>query len=168
MAEVDSWRFLPRSLARLLAAGIPERFEGEIPWAEVPAGAPAASRLALVSTAGLSLVGDEPFDMERERREPLWGDPSFRRIPAEATTGDVVANHLHVDTSYIHRDLNVALPLDRARELVAAGALGSLAPTHYSVMGYQPDTTVLVRETAPAIATAMRSEEVDLAILAPV
>jgi hypothetical protein len=36
-------------------------------------------------------------------------------------------------------------------------------------MGYQGnDTSILEKETAPAIAKAMRSEEVDLAILAPV
>jgi len=63
----------------------------------------------------------------------------------------------------------VALPLDRARELVAKGRLGSLAESHYSIMGYQgSDTTTLERESAPAIAAAMKSEEVDLALLAPV
>ena len=44
-----------------------------------------------------------------------------------------------------------------------------MADTHYSTMGYQgSDTTVLETESAPAIAKAMASEEVDLAILAPV
>jgi D-proline reductase (dithiol) PrdB len=168
MPEVDSWRFLPKRLARLLAARIPAQFAGEIPWTAVRPGGPRRWRVSLVSTAGLSLAGDTPFDMERERREPMWGDPSYRRIPAAATTADVVANHLHVDTSHISRDLNVALPLDRVRELAAAGELGGVAPTHYSVMGYQLDSTVFEQETAPAIAAAMKKEDVDLAILAPV
>ena len=47
--------------------------------------------------------------------------------------------------------------------------MGELAPTHYSIMGYQGnDPSQLVEESAPAIADAMRSEEVDLALLAPV
>jgi hypothetical protein len=44
-----------------------------------------------------------------------------------------------------------------------------MADTHYSTMGYQGNSTkVLEQETAPAIAAAMKSEEVDLALLAPV
>jgi hypothetical protein len=35
-------------------------------------------------------------------------------------------------------------------------------------MGYQPDATALLAESAPAIAAHMRSEEVDAAVLAPV
>ena len=88
----------------------------------------AAARVALLSTAGLSMKGDSPFDMEMERRNPTRGDGSWRAIPADATTGSVVANHLHIDTGYIDRDLNVALPLDRLRELRAAGEVGELRP----------------------------------------
>ena len=78
-------------------------------------------------------------------------------------------DHLHIDTGYARRDLNVALPLDRLRELVAAGQVGAMAETHYSVMGYQGnDPSRLENESAPAIAEAMKSEEVDLALLAPV
>ena len=115
------------------------------------------------------MKGDAPFDMEGERQNPVWGDPSWRRIDANATGDTVDVNHLHIDTSFPKRDMNVALPLDRARELVAEGVLGSLAESHYSIMGYQGnDATALVTETAPAIAASMQSEEVDLALLAPV
>ena len=62
-----------------------------------------------------------------------------------------------------------ALPLDRLRELVAEGEVGSLAETHYSIMGFQgSDSSQLENESAPAIAEIMKSEEVDLALLAPV
>ena len=61
------------------------------------------------------------------------------------------------------------MPLDRLRELVADGSVGGMADTHYSIMGYQgSDSSTLANETAPAIAEAMCSEEVDLALLAPV
>jgi D-proline reductase (dithiol) PrdB len=106
--------------------------------------------------------------MEAERANPLWGDPSWRRIPAAATEADVEVNHLHIDTSYIRRDLDVALPLRRLAELVAAGAVGAVAPHHYSVMGYQLDPEVQVRDSAPAIAAALRAERVDGVVLAPV
>jgi D-proline reductase (dithiol) PrdB len=167
--EVDPWRFAGSFLERVLSAQIPdEPSHDPIPWA--PVGKPLAeSRVALLSTAGLSQAGDEPFDMEGERRRPTWGDPSWRRIAADADRAGIQANHLHIDTGYVESDLDVALPIDRLRELVAAGEVGSVAPSHYSTMGFQGnDTSVLVNESAPAIAAAMKSEEVDLALLAPV
>ena len=168
-APYDPWRFTGSFLARILKSRIPdEPYRGEIPW--TPLARPVAqARVALLSTAGLSMRGDAPFDMELERKNPMRGDPSFRRLRSDATSASIEANHLHIDTGYIERDLNVALPLDRLRELAREGAVGAVADTHYSTMGYQGnDTSILEKETAPAIAKAMRSEEVDLAILAPV
>jgi len=169
MREVDPWRFAGGFLSKVLSARIPdEPTHAEIPWAEVRKPL-AESRLALLSTAGLSMRGDAPFDMEMERKKPTRGDPSWRRLRSDATSATVEANHLHIDTGYIARDLNVALPLDRTRELVAEGVVGALADSHYSTMGYQgSDTSTLENESAPQIAAAMRSEEVDLALLAPV
>ena len=166
---VDPWRFTGSFVAGLLRKAIPdEPSHAPIPWA--PLARPiSGARVALLSTAGISTKDDEPFDMEYERRNPTRGDSSFRRIPADAKTSDVVANHLHIDTGYIERDLNVALPLERLRELVAEGRVGALAPTHYSIMGFQgSDPSRLENESAPAIAEIMKSEEVDLALLAPV
>jgi len=166
---VDPWRFAGSFLTRVLSGQIPdEPTHGAIPW--TPVSRPLAeSRVALLSTAGLSQAGDRPFDMDGERARPTWGDPSWRRIRADVSPGEVRADHLHIDTGYIARDLNVALPLDRLRELVDAGEVGDIAPTHYSIMGYQgSDSRTLENASAPEIAEAMRSEEVDLALLAPV
>jgi D-proline reductase (dithiol) PrdB len=106
--------------------------------------------------------------MDHERTNPMWGDPTWRRIPVTATEADIEVNHLHIDASYIRRDLNVALPLRRLAELVTGGEVGAAAPNHYSVMGYQLDPTVQLTESAPAIAAAMRAEDVHGAVLAPV
>lgn len=167
--EVDPWRFVGTFIARALGGAIPdEPRHPPIPWA--PLAKPLSEAVvALHTTAGISMKEDEPFDMETERRNPLRGDPSFRRLRADATSEGIVANHLHIDTGYIERDLNVALPLDRLHELTDDGVLGGVARTHYSTMGFQGnDSSVLENETAPAIAAAMKNEEVDLAILAPV
>ncbi len=167
--RVDPWRFAGGFIQRVLSAGIPdEPAHDPIPWTAV-AKPLSESKVALLSTAGLSMKGDAPFDMEMERRRPTRGDPSWRRLTSDATSATIEANHLHIDTGYIERDLNVALPVDRLRELVEAGEVGSMAEHHYSIMGFQGnDTTALVGESAPAIAQAMKSEEVDLALLAPV
>jgi D-proline reductase (dithiol) PrdB len=166
---VDPWRFAGGFLSRVLGGSIPdEPTHPPIPW--TPLRVPLSqAKVALLSTAGISMRGDTPFDMEFERKNPMRGDSSHRRLRADATAADVEANHLHIDTGYIGRDLNVALPLDRLRELADEGVIGPVADTHYSTMGYQGnDTSTLEQETAPAIAAEMKSEEVDLAILAPV
>jgi D-proline reductase (dithiol) PrdB len=167
--QVDPWRFAGSFLAKVLGGRIPDTpSHPPIPW--TPVAKPlAASKVALLSTAGLSMRGDTPFDMDYERAHPTKGDGSWRAIRADATSASIDANHLHIDTGYIARDLNVALPLDRLRERVAAGEVGAMADTHYSVMGYQGnDSAKLENESAPAIAAAMKREEVDLALLAPV
>jgi D-proline reductase (dithiol) PrdB len=167
--RVDPWRFAGKTLRKIISDGIPE----EQPYTEIPWTRPtkdlASSKVALLSTAGLSMKGDPPFDMEREKREPMWGDPSWRRLRADATPETVEVNHLHIKTDYIEQDLNVALPLDRLGELVAEGAVGSMADTHYSTMGYQgADTSVLENQSAPEIARSLLKEGVDLLLLTPV
>jgi len=156
-------------LAKILGGTIPETPSHDpIPWTPVTKPL-AASKVALLSTAGLSMKGDPPFDMEYERRRPTRGDSSWRSLAADATSANTNANHLHIDTGYIERDLNVALPLSRLRELVSEGRVGAMADTHYSIMGYQgSDTTALLTQSAPEIAASMQREEVDLALLAPV
>ena len=167
--RVDPWRFAGSFLAKMLGGQIPdEPSHDPVPWASVRKPL-SESKVALLSTAGLSMRGDEPFDMEYERQNPTRGDSSWRRLSSDATAATIEANHLHIDTGYIERDLNVALPLDRLREAVAEGEVGALADSHYSIMGFQGnDSSKLVNESAPEIAAAMKSEEVDLALLAPV
>jgi D-proline reductase (dithiol) PrdB len=167
--RVDPYRFMGKTLRKLISDGIPEQdsYE-EIPWT-APSKPLAEAKVALLSTTGLSMRGDPPFDMEGERREPTWGDPSWRRISSDATPENVDVNHLHIKTDYIRRDLNVALPLDRLRELVADGVVGSVAPSHYSVMGYQgSDPARIAHRSGAEIAASLEAEEVDLLLLAPV
>jgi D-proline reductase (dithiol) PrdB len=167
--ETNPWRFLDPRAAETTAARIAKQPpHPPIPWAAVSKPL-SASKVALLSTAGISMKSDPPFDLESERRHPTWGDPTFRRIRSDATAADVEVSHLHINTVFIRRDLNVALPLDRLRELVREGVVGASADTHYSTMGYQGSSTkMLERETAPAIAAAMAEESVDAVLLAPV
>ena len=167
--QVDPWKFAGGFLKGALSSQIPDEPQyPDIPWTPVVRKL-SESKVALLSTAGLSMKGDAPFDMEFERKNPTRGDSSWRRLRADATAESIEANHLHIDTSYILRDLNVALPLDRLRELVRDGVVGAMAESHYSIMGFQgSSSTLLEQQSAPAIAEAMKSEEVDLALLAPV
>jgi D-proline reductase (dithiol) PrdB len=164
---VDSYRYLPRSLAALIRAWPAERRE-PIPFTPLPAPLSQLT-LALVTTAGVFVEGrDPPFDAERERREPTWGDPSFRVIPRDAPRAGIGASHLHVNNDFVRADLNVALPLDHAERALADGLLGGVAERHYSFMGFQLDTGEWERRYAPEAAERMRSDGVSVALLTPV
>ncbi len=167
--QVDAFRFTGKFIKKIISEAI-ERAPApaEIPW--TPVTLPLAeARVALLTTAGISMHGDPPFDMAGERNNPTWGDPSWRRIHRDADSTAVAVNHLHIDTRYIERDINVALPLRRLEELVAEGVVGAAAATHYSIMGFQgADSSTLENVSGPEIAAAMRRDGVDLALLVPV
>ena len=165
---IDGFRFMPPSLGAWIGRDIPaEPFSGHIPW--TPLQKPVSeTTFALMTSAGISMKADPPFDVEREKREPEWGDPTSRRIPATACEADIDVNHLHVNTDYIKQDINVILPLTRFREFENDGIIGRLAPTSYSYYGFQPShPKQLLEETAPSVASQMLEEGVEAVLLTP-
>jgi hypothetical protein len=165
---VDGFRFLDGPTRKLMRAWMDrDELRRTVPWTRMDKPL-AEARVALISSAAVARRDDVPFDQEGERRDPWWGDPSFRVIPREVETEEVRVYHLHIDHRLAAKDLDCVLPLRRLDELVAAGDVGSSAPSHYSIMGYVLKTEVLVEETAPGMAAAMAEEEVDLALLVPV
>ena len=164
---VDSFKWMPAGLAAMYQ-NMPAQREEPIPW--TPLAKPLnRCRFALVTTAGMYVPGREPpFDTEREEREPTWGDPSYRTIPRDTRQEEIGACHLHINNRDILADVNIVLPLERFRELEEAGEIGSLAPTHYSFMGFQLNTAEWRERYAPAVAERLRQEEVDAVLLTPV
>jgi len=167
--EVDSYRFLPRSFRARYEAMAPGPDATGPVWAPFPVRL-AEARIALLSSAGLHVQGSQdPFDAEGERRNPLWGDPSWRPIPGRTAQGELGMMHLHVNNTDVLADHEVALPLRALDELVAAGAVGAAAPTHFSVMGYQEEGLDIWRNrSGPEIVEVLRDEHADGVVLAPV
>jgi D-proline reductase (dithiol) PrdB len=122
------------------------------------------SSLALVTSAGLHLRHDKPFSGGVK-----GGDTSYRVIPSDAKTTDIVQSHTSIgfDHTGIYRDLNVTFPLDRMRELVARGVVGGLAPNAYSFMGALRDMSRIVDETGPQVAQKLRDEGAEVVFLTP-
>ena len=120
--------------------------------------------VALVTTAGVHLASDPPFDMQ----DPD-GDPSLRVIPVEAPRNAVRITHKYYDHSAADRDLNVVLPIDRLRELAAAGRVGGVAPRIYSLMGHIDGAHVrtLIERTAPEVARRLCEDGAHAAVLTP-
>ncbi len=135
-----------------------------VPWA--PLRKPlSASRLALVSSAGLVLPDQEPFATNL-----AGGDGSFREIPSDADLSTLIDSHKSksFDHEGMRRDPNLALPLDRARELVERGRVGSLNARHLSFMGSITAPGRLIRDHAPEAARRLAADGVDVALLVPV
>jgi D-proline reductase (dithiol) PrdB len=163
---IDSYRFLDYASRQVMKAWAAREKPGVIPFTRLakPLG---ECTVALVSTAGVARNDDRPFDQEGERRNPWWGDPSFRLIPLGTTEKDVRLYHLHIDPRFGEADLDVVLPMRRLAELSREGVVGRPAPTHYSLMGYILEPEELVEKTGPAPAERMRAEGVDAAALVP-
>ena len=166
---VDSYRFLPRSFIPLYSGA------GPAPGDEGPVWTPFETRLAeaqvaLLTSAGLYLAGEQPpFDGEREQAEPTWGDPTHRVLPAPLDAGRLAMMHLHVNHDDVLADPEIALPVSGLAALAGEGVVGSVAPAHVSVMGYQQAGLEVWRaQTAPAIVELLRGQGTDGLILAPV
>ncbi len=164
---VNGFKFLPPSLAAWIKTFIPDDdFKGYIPWTPMTKKLKELT-IALITSSGISLKNDTPFDMEREKVEPLWGDRSFRKIPKGTKENDIDINHLHINTSYIKKDINVILPLDIMADFEEKGIIGGLAPTAYSFYGFQWQNTDFLTEAIEPISKTMKEENVDAVLLTP-
>jgi len=165
---VDGFRFLGGATRKVMQAWCDREPRGvPIPWTSL--GRPLANaRVALISSAGIARLDDAPFDQAGEQQNPWWGDPTYRVLPREVTSGEVRICHTHIDPRPGSEDLDCVMPLRRLDELVAAGEVGSSAAEHYSIMGYVLKPEPLIEETAPAIAAGLVRDNVDLALLVPV
>ena len=166
---VDSFKYLPRLIAAVYQAA-DRQPELPIPW--TPLSRPLAeSKFGLVTSAGLYQTGIEPpFDLAREREQPTWGDPTYRAIPADIQQEQLGASHLHINTHWVLQDINVLLPVQRFRDLVAEGRIGGLARHAYSFMGYQgypPDTTAWREIYGLQVAAKFKTDGVDCVLLTP-
>jgi D-proline reductase (dithiol) PrdB len=165
--RVDGFRFLPPGLTAWVRKFIPdEEFKGFIPW--TPMAKPLSqTTFALVTSAGISLKKDPPFDMEREKKEIFWGDRSYRIIPRGTDANDIDVNHLHINTKYIRQDINVMLPLARMAEFEQEGIIGHLAPSSYSFYGYQWENNDFLKEAIEPISEMMKLEGVKAVLMTP-
>jgi D-proline reductase (dithiol) PrdB len=120
------------------------------------------SRLAFVSTAGVQLKGDVPFDTAH----PI-GDYSFRRVPSGARVDDLEIHQIKFPTFGAHADLNVIFPIERLRELATEGELGGLTEHFFTFVGYNMDPDRVERQLAEDIAEAVAGEHADVALLCP-
>jgi D-proline reductase (dithiol) PrdB len=127
------------------------------PWVTGPA--LSQRRVAIVSSAGLVVRGENPF---RGR------DADYRVIPTDTMPEQLLISHISInfDRTAFQEDWNIIFPLDRLGELAAEGAIGSVASTHYSFMG--ATGPVQMEPHARELAGRLKQDAVDAVVLPPV
>jgi len=135
----------------------------DTPWTPFT-GQVTQSRVALVTTGGVHLKNDRPFNM----RDPA-GDPEFREIPVQAAASSLTITHNYYDHSDADKDINVVFPFERLHELAATEALGSVNHRHFSFMGHilPPHIETLINTTGPQVARLLKQDAVDIVLLTP-
>ena len=160
MAFVDEMRLSDRIFVRTYRW----RRIDPVPWS--PLAKPLAScRLAVVSSAGFVLPGQEPFDPSVR-----GGDFGFREIPADTSVCTLIDTHRShsYDHAGVRADPNLAFPIDRVRELAASGRVGAVNRRHLSFMGSITAPGRLRDRTAKEAAGMLAADGVDVALLVPV
>jgi D-proline reductase (dithiol) PrdB len=116
-------------------------------------------RVAIVSSAALIERGDTPFP---------FGSGECRALQRGANADDILISHVSInfDRAGYQRDINVVYPIDRLKHMAIDGLIGSVANTHYTIMG-STDPVAMV-ESADFIAAAFKADHVDAVVLAPV
>lgn len=119
----------------------------------------AERRVAIVSSAALIRRGDTPFP---------FGSAEVRLLPANVPLNDLLISHVSInfDRSGYQRDISVVYPIKRLQQLAARGIIGSVAATHYTVMGSTDPSTM--EGAADQISGQLRQERVDAVLLSPV
>lgn len=119
-------------------------------------------RVTLLTSGGISLCSMPGFDpMARN-------DHRLDAIPADVGSRDFQIHDAYYDHADADRDINCQFPIDRLREMVAEGTIGSLAPRFWSgFMGRIYNRSKVLTESGPAFAAALAEDDVDLLIAVP-
>ncbi len=113
-------------------------------------------KVAFITAGGIHQKSQKPFNTE--------GDTTYRAIPADIDTKELMVTHGGFDNSDINKDVNAMFPLDRLRELVAEGYIGSLTPEMYGFMGGGGNIEVYEKQTGPEIARKLKEQGTDIVL----
>ena len=126
-------------------------FDGELSRATV----------AIVTAGGVHLKEQEPFNIADE-----LGDLTFRVIPADADSSQLMVTHHHYDHTDADADINVVFPVDVLRDLQREGFIRDIARKHIGYMGYTMQLKAMYEGTAPEIANEIdKGSRADVVVL---
>jgi D-proline reductase (dithiol) PrdB len=114
-------------------------------------------RVGFATAGGIHRRAQKPFHTA--------GDYTFREIPIDTPSSDLMVTHGGFDNSDINKDVNAMLPIDRLRELAAEGYIGGLSPVLIGFMGGGGNVDKFRQESGPAIAKIFQDAQVDIVLL---
>lgn len=115
------------------------------------------SVFALITTAGVHLRSQEPFNVE--------GDNSWRVIAGGTSSDQLMITHAHYDHDDADKDINCVFPLDRLREIASQGIIAGVANKHLGFMGYTQNFRDLYERAAPEMAKDIVRSNADGVVL---
>jgi D-proline reductase (dithiol) PrdB len=107
----------------------------------------ARATVAIVTAGGVHLRDQEPFNIADE-----LGDLTYRVVPDDVDSSQLMVTHHHYDHADADSDINVVFPLDVLRELRDEGFIKAVARKHVGYMGYTMQLKAMYEGTAPEIA----------------
>ena len=157
--------------------GVAERYHYDGGPFTRPTRSLAESRVALLTSSGHFVAGDDPRpfgveDMSQEEAVERIGEfvkapPTLSIIPVDARPGDLRVRHGGYDVRGAQADHNTSFPINRLRELRDEGAIGDLLPDAFSFVGAAAQGRI-IRDAGPAWAEMLASRKVDVVLLVPV
>lgn len=82
-------------------------------------------KVAFITAGGIHRKDQTPFNTS--------GDFSYRTIPFNTPSSELIVTHGGFDNSDINKDVNAMFPIDRLHELVEEGFIGSLPEETYTL-----------------------------------
>lgn len=119
-------------------------------------------KVALVSTAGVHLKTDRPFDVDNPA-----GDHTFRIVPSDVSEQELTVTHIYIDTKYAKSDPTIVFPLSQLKQAAADGKIGSVSTIHIGLNGGILDTALVEQESIPKVVELFHNEGIDAALLVP-
>ncbi len=113
-------------------------------------------RVAFITAGGIHNKNQKPYHTA--------GDWTYREIPSDTPSSELMVTHGGFDNSDINKDVNAMFPIDRLHELVDEGYIGGLVPTFFGFMGGGGNVEKFREETGPEIARRLKEEGTDIVI----
>jgi D-proline reductase (dithiol) PrdB len=114
-------------------------------------------KVAFATAAGVHLKRDKRFN--------LAGDFTYRVIPGDADSSDLMVSHVGYDNGDVNKDINCMFPIDRLKELAEEGFIKEVSPVHLGFMGGGGNQQKFKEETGPANANILKDHDVDAVVI---
>ncbi len=120
------------------------------------------SRVSFLTSGGISQCAMPAFNPDARN------DHRLDAVENDTSSEDFQIHDSYYDHSDAESDINCVFPIDRLREMEAAGEIGEIAPRLWSgFMGRIYNRTKLLEESAPRFIKELQNDEVDILVTGP-